>query len=142
MTDDGTDRGKSAVVVCLDDEPQILSALRRLLRNEPYEFLATDRPDVALTWVVERRAELVIADQRMPGISGLEVLETVRLCSPETVRVMLTAHSDLSEVLQVRGIDAIERLVRKPWDGEELKRTLRLLLATRSGDRRPAGPLS
>jgi len=143
MTDDGTaDHGKSAVIVCLDDEPQILSALRRLLRNEPYEFLATDRPDVALAWVVERRAEIVIADQRMPGISGLEVLETVRLCSPETVRVMLTAQSDLTEVLQVRGIDAIERLVRKPWDGEELKRTLRLLLATRSTDRRPAGPLS
>lgn len=143
MMDDGTaDPGRSAVVVCLDDEPQILSALRRLLRNEPYEFLATDRPDLALAWVVERRADLLIADQRMPGISGLEVLETVRLCSPETVRVMLTAQSDLTEVLQIRGIDAIERLVRKPWDGEELKRTLRLLLATRSADRRPAGPLS
>ncbi len=143
MTDGRTpDPGKSAVIVCLDDEAQILSALRRLLRNEPYEFLATDRPDVALAWVVERRAEIVIADQRMPGISGLEVLETVRLCSPETVRVMLTAQSDLTEVLQVRGIDAIERLVRKPWDGEELKRTLRLLLATRSADRRPAGPRS
>jgi len=133
VTVDGTAvPGLAAVVVCLDDEPQILSALRRLLRNEPYDFLATDRPDVALAWVVERKAALVIADQRMPGISGLEVLETVRLCSPDTVRVMLTAKSDLTEVLQVRGIDAIDQLVRKPWDGEELKRTLRLLLGQRS----------
>lgn len=142
MDDRAADRGKSAVVVCLDDEPQILSALRRLLRNEPYEFLTTERPDLALAWVVERKADLVIADQRMPGISGLEVLETVRLCSPDTVRVMLTAQSDLTEVLQVRGIDAIERLVRKPWDGEELKRTLRLLLSARSGDRRQSDSLS
>ena len=136
MTGNGTAaRGESTVVVCLDDEPQILSALRRLLRNEPYDFLSTERPDEALAWVVDRRAALVIADQRMPGISGLEVLETVRLCSPETVRVLLTAQSDLTEVLQVRGIDAIDRLVRKPWDGEELKKLLRLLLVQRPAPR-------
>jgi response regulator RpfG family c-di-GMP phosphodiesterase len=128
-----------AVVVCVDDELPILAALRRLLRHEPYEFLATDRPDLAMAWVLEKKADLVIADQRMPGISGLEILETVKLCSPRTVRVMLTGQSDLTGILKIKGLEAIDRLVRKPWDADELKNTLRILLSERDEDRRPPG---
>lgn len=139
---DGTGRAGSAVIVCIDDELPILSSLRRLLRHEPYEFLATDKPDVALAWVLEKKADLIIADQRMPGISGLDLLDTVRLCSPDTVRVMLTGHSDLTAVLQVRRMAAIDRLVRKPWDGEDLKRVLKTLLSERTREPGPPDPAS
>jgi response regulator RpfG family c-di-GMP phosphodiesterase len=120
-------------VVCVDDEAPVLSALRRLLRSEPYEFLATEKPDLAVAWVLERKAQLMIADQRMPHMSGLQVLELVRTCSPTTVRVMLTGQSDLSEILKLGRIDAIDRVVRKPWEGEELKGLLRQLLFGSSG---------
>jgi DNA-binding NtrC family response regulator len=117
------------VVVCVDDEPAILASLQRLLRNEPYRLMTTENPEEAVTWVLEQRARVVIADQRMPGMSGLQLLERVRSCSPSTVRVMLSGHSDLTHVLHRTKIEAIERLVRKPWDPDELKVTLRELVS-------------
>jgi DNA-binding NtrC family response regulator len=117
------------VVVCVDDEPAILASLQRLLRNEPYRLMTTGKPEEAVTWVLENRARVVIADQRMPGMSGLELLELVRNCSPSTARVMLSGQTDLSGVLQRTKLEAIDRLVRKPWDGEELKDTLRSLVS-------------
>jgi diguanylate cyclase len=116
------------VVVCVDDEPAILAALHRLLRNEPYRLLTTEKPEEAVTWVLENHARVVIADQRMPGMSGLELLELIRACSPSTVRVMLSGQSDLSGVLQRKKLEAIDRMLRKPWDGDELKSALRSLL--------------
>jgi response regulator RpfG family c-di-GMP phosphodiesterase len=116
------------VVVCVDDEPAILASLRRLFRNEPYVLLTTEKPDEAMTWVLERKARVVIADQRMPSMSGLQLLEMVQACSPTTARVMLTGQSDLTGILKRRSILAIEQLVRKPWEPEEFKNTVRRLL--------------
>ena len=124
-----SDAPNPPVVVCVDDEPAILASLQRLLRNEPYRLMTTGSPEEAVTWVLEQRARVVIADQRMPGMSGLELLELVRSCSPSTVRVMLSGHSDLSGVLSRTKIEAIDQLVRKPWDADELKATLRALVS-------------
>lgn len=119
---------RERVVVCVDDEPAILASLRRLLRNEPYEFLTTERPDVAMSWVLQRKANVLIADQRMPSMSGLQLLEMVQACSPETVRVMLTGQSDLTGVMKRTTIEAVDRMLRKPWEPEELKGVLRELV--------------
>jgi DNA-binding NtrC family response regulator len=119
---------RAHVVVSIDDEPAVLSALRRLFRNEPFEFLATEKPDEALAWILERHASMVVTDQRMPSISGLALLERVRACSPSTLRVMLTGHSDLTGVFKRARIEAVQKLIRKPWDGDELRRTVRELL--------------
>jgi DNA-binding NtrC family response regulator len=116
------------VVVCVDDESSILSSLQRLLRKEPYEFLTTQKPDQAMNWIMEKQASLVIADQRMPGITGLDLLEIVKICSPSTIRVILTGYSDLTGILKLKKIDAIQRLLRKPWDGDELRGVVRELL--------------
>src|SRR6185295_417533 len=119
------------VVVCIDDEPAILASLRRLFRNEPCTLLTTEKPDEAMAWVLERKARVVIADQRMPSMTGLQLLEMVKACSPETVRVMLTGQSDLTSIMKRKTIDTVEHLVRKPWEPEELKITLRKLLERR-----------
>jgi DNA-binding NtrC family response regulator len=119
------------VVVCIDDEPEILSSLRRLLRNEPYVFLTTEQPDEAVRWVLEKKARVLIADQRMPSMSGLELLEIVQVLSPETARVMMSGQTDLSGVMKVRTLEAIGRLVRKPWEAEELKSIIRELVRKR-----------
>jgi DNA-binding NtrC family response regulator len=124
---------KDHVVVCVDDESSILSSLQRLLRKEPYEFLATQKPDQAMNWIMQKQASLVIADQRMPGITGLDLLEIVKICSPSTIRVILTGYSDLTGILKLKKIDAIQRLLRKPWDGDELRGVLRELLLRKEG---------
>lgn len=116
------------VVVCIDDEPAILASLRRLLRNEPYRLMTTEKPDEAMAWVLEMKARVVIADQRMPTMSGLQLLEMVQACSPETSRVMLTGQSDLTGILKRTTLEAVEQLVRKPWEPDELKRLVRRLL--------------
>ena len=116
------------VVVCVDDDASILSALRRTLRNEPYEFLATENPSDALDWVLVRKARVVLADQRMPIVTGLEFLDLVRACSPSTVRIMITGQSDLSGVLKRKSLESIQKLIRKPWDDLQLKELLRRLL--------------
>jgi DNA-binding NtrC family response regulator len=123
-----SDSQTAPVVVLVDDEPEILSSLRRLLRKEPYEVLATGNPEEAVAWTLLRKASVVMTDQRMPSMSGLELLEIIRLCSPSTVRVMLSGQTDLTGVMKLARIGAIERLVRKPWDGEDLKGLLRELL--------------
>ena len=116
------------VVVCVDDEPAILASLRRLFRNESCVLLTTEKPDEAMTWILERKARVVIADQRMPSMSGLQLLEMVHACSPETARVMLTGQSDLTGILKRRSLEAVEHLVRKPWEPEEFRNTVRRLL--------------
>jgi len=124
------------VVVCVDDEPAVLASLRRLFRNEPVELLTTEKPDEAMAWVLQRKARVLITDQRMPGMSGLALLELVQACSPGTARVMLSGQSDLTSVLKRTSIQAIERMVRKPWEPEALKGLVRDML-----DRTPAaGP--
>ena len=116
------------VVVCVDDDPSILSALRRAFRQEPFEFLGTEDPSQALDWVLLRKARIVLADQRMPRVTGLEFLDLVRACSPSTLRIMITGQSDLTGVLKRKTLESIQKLVRKPWDDAELKDLLRRLL--------------
>ena len=82
-----------------------------------------------MSWVLEIHGRVVTADQLLPGLSVLELLELVGACSPSSVRVMVSGQSDLTGVIQRKKLEAIDRLLRKPWDGEELKTALRSLLA-------------
>lgn len=120
------------VVLCVDDEDAILQSLRRLLRREPYDLLTTSEPQEALDWVRERHISIVIADQRMPAMNGTELLKSVRLQSPETGRAMLTAFPGLEAVEEERH-EAVEKLIAKPWDDEELRLAIRRMLGHHSG---------
>lgn len=118
------------LVVCVDDEPAILGALRRALRSEPYRLLTTGSPAIVLEWIGSRDVDVLISDHRMPGMAGAELLQEVRRRSPDTARVMLTAYPE--EVFRTRGIRAdADCLIGKPWDGDLLKRTVRQLLFDR-----------
>ena len=123
------------VVVCVDDEPGILSALRRSLRAEPYELLTTDRPENALRWVNSRDVSLVITDQRMPGMEGTELLEEVMRRSPSTARILLTAYP--GSAITTPGLRHwTECMISKPWDNVMLRKTIRQLLGERELDQK------
>lgn len=121
------------VVVCVDDSEEVLSSLRRRLKGEPYELRLTDDPRRVLEWIAEGPVDLVLADQRMPALSGLELLETVRDCSPETALILMSGVPD-SELELRRSELRRERFVPKPWDGDEPRLSIRRAL-----DRRPPG---
>ncbi|HVE40032.1 MAG TPA: response regulator [Planctomycetota bacterium] len=121
------------VVVCVDDEPAILSALRRSLRAEPYDVLTTEDPESALCWVRTRDVSLVISDQRMPGMAGTELLEKVSKRSPSTARMLLTAFAgDTMGTPWLR--HWAECMISKPWDNRMLRKTIRQILGDRELD--------
>ncbi|MBI2932156.1 MAG: response regulator [Planctomycetes bacterium] len=119
-----THRARRHVVVVVDDDPRVLAALQRLLQREPYEIVALETPGEVLECVEERQVSLIIADQRMPEMTGTDLLRAVGDLSPETARIMLTGYP---ECVPLEG-EAYQRLFVKPWDGEQLKRTIRHLL--------------
>lgn len=118
------------LVVCVDDERPILGALQRLLRGEPYELLTTDRPNQALDWIGSRNVSLVVSDYRMPEMSGVDLLLAVQQRSPTTERIMLTGYAGERVVLKSMGRGLLW-LLSKPWNNDELKRTIRSRLRER-----------
>jgi len=120
------------LVVCVDDEPQILASLSRLLRQEPYRLRTTTDPEEALEWVRSGEVALLLADYRMPRMSGTTLLQIAKASSPGTARLMLTGYPGETLVIAA-GEAGLMHLVGKPWDDEVLKRTIRGLL-TRRGD--------
>ena len=121
------------VVVCVDDEPAILSALRRSLRTENYEILTTESPEHALRWVGTRDISLVITDQRMPAMQGTDLLDEVTRRSPSTARIILTAYPGAT-VATPRLRHRTECMITKPWDTTMLRQTIRRLLLDRELD--------
>src|SRR5712675_2029481 len=81
-------------VVCVDDEPLVRQALHRLLRKEPYEVFIAEGPAEALQYMQEYDVGLVVSDQRMPEMSGVEFLRNVRRVSPSTKGILLTAYPE------------------------------------------------
>ena len=117
----------SPAVLVVDDEVRILSALRRSLRREGYEILTAETVEEALRVLDERPVALILTDQKMPGMSGVQFLaEAARRC-PEAVRMLITGWTEEipREQLDDLGVCA---LITKPWDDEKLKATLRRAL--------------
>ncbi|MBI3368002.1 MAG: response regulator [Burkholderiales bacterium] len=109
-----------ATVLCVDDEPNILSALKRVLRANDLCVLTATSGAQALQMLSEMPADLVISDMRMPGMDGAQLLEQVRERWPDAVRLLLTGQSDLETTVAAINRGQIFRYLRKPWDEAEL----------------------
>src|SRR3982750_1970411 len=129
--------GEKPLVVCIDDDPPVLAAIRRLFRREPYELVTMGEPSEVMDLIESRRVDLIIADQRMPGILGTDLLKTIRQKSPTTACVILTGHADLSDIAGAMNDGAVDRLIRKPWNDEEFRGMVRQLLLPRPEGREP-----
>lgn len=118
-----------ATLLIVDDEPHILSAMRRCLRREGYELLLAEGPARALSWLDTRRVDLVLSDQMMPGMRGTELLDEVAKRQPSAARLLITGggrDSIAGDALARLGID---EPLSKPWDDAVLKEALRKALA-------------
>ncbi len=116
----GRMEGKEPLVVCVDDEARVLAALRRSLSAGPYALVTLERPHDALELAGRRPVSVLVTDQRMPALSGLELAREVRRISPRTTVFVLTAYLDTaSRVLS--GEPGVARLFTKPWDDRDLR---------------------
>lgn len=112
-------------VLFLDDEPNILKAIQRLLRNEPMRVLTATDPNEALAILRETPTQVVVTDQRMPSMSGVDFLSAVRDQHADMVRIMLTGYTEMNIAVEAINKGEIYRLITKPWNDDELRATLR-----------------
>ncbi len=116
-------------ILCVDDEANILSSLKRLFRNEDYKLLTAMSAKDGLSVLENQPVHVVISDYMMPGMTGTEFLYAVKQRFPNTVRVILSGYADLQAVLEAINKGAVFRFLTKPWGDEELKVSVRQCLA-------------
>ncbi len=102
-------------VLCLDDEPHVLRALQWLLQKD-FEVHTSDNAPDALRLLGRHDFDVVVSDQRMPGITGVEFLRHVRKLAPRAMRILLTGYSDLDAMVRSVNESEVYRFVTKPWD--------------------------
>lgn len=112
-------------LLLLDDEDNILSALRRLLRREGYRIHVTTSPEQAYEMLATFPIGVVVSDQRMPQMSGTEFLQQVKRLYPLTVRMVLSGYSGMQAVQDAVNEGAIWRFLSKPWDDDALRDQIR-----------------
>jgi DNA-binding NtrC family response regulator len=113
-----TEAGKPRLLL-VDDEPDILDFLERALRRR-YEVTRFSDPVAALAAVKIREFDVLITDQKMPALSGLELLEAVAALQPDTVRVLISGFTDVPEIARALSLARIHNFVLKPIDSEQL----------------------
>ena len=130
---------KKGVVLCVDDEPNILRSLQWLLQKEFEVHTATSGQD-GLALIEKHDFDAVISDQRMPGMMGSEFLREVRVHSPRTMRMLLTGYSDLSAIVRSVNEGEVFRFIHKPWKFNELLQVVgeAVQLAQSTGQEVPA----
>jgi CheY-like chemotaxis protein len=116
--------GARPVLLVVDDEPRILSALQRSLRREGYEILTADSGAAALRTLRAQRVDVLLTDHKMPGMTGLELIREVAAQWPGIARFLLTGWSAEVSAEEIRRL-GIRGLVPKPWDDAQLKALLR-----------------
>ena len=110
-----------STVLCVDDEPNILSALQRVLRGEVDRVLTAPGGAEALELLEHEPVDLVISDMRMPGMDGLQLLERLHAQRPQTVRILLTGHADIDSAIGAVNRGAVFRYLQKPWQENLLR---------------------
>ncbi len=112
-------------VLLVDDEEQVIRALRRALMDENYEICSAANGEEAWALFCQRPFKVVVCDERMPGMSGAELLTRVSNRFPETVRIMLTGQATLDAAMKAVNEGEIYRFFAKPWNDMEVRLSIR-----------------
>ncbi|NMM38731.1 MAG: response regulator [Glaciimonas sp.] len=111
---------RQSTLLCVDDEPNILSSLRRLFRAKGYRVLVAESGYAGLQVLATEAVDLVISDMRMPEMDGAHFLELVRTRWPDTIRILLTGYADVSSIIEAINRGEIYRYITKPWDDNDM----------------------
>jgi serine/threonine-protein kinase len=116
-----TPGARKARILFVDDEERIVTALRSIFRSNYHVFTATNGPE-ALEFVRKFQPHVVVSDQRMPQMTGVELLRRVKGIAPNAVRMLLTGYSDLAAIVGSINDGEVFRFISKPWDNQEIQR--------------------
>jgi EAL domain-containing protein (putative c-di-GMP-specific phosphodiesterase class I)/CheY-like chemotaxis protein len=108
-------------LLLVDDEPNILAALKRLLRGDQYQIHIAGDGAMGLEVLARHPVDVIVSDQRMPGMLGADFLRKAREIAPDTIRIMLSGYTELQSVTDAVNEGAIYKFLTKPWDDEQLR---------------------
>ena len=117
--------GSKPTVVLLDDDERDLMLLEQILRPDGFRILKTTDPARAFELLASRPVRIVISDQNMPGLTGVEFLSQVRKLHPDVIRILFTSSHDPETIAKAANEAAIHNFMMKDWDAERLRREVR-----------------
>lgn len=114
-------RKHERTLLLVDDEQHILSALKRLFRRDGYRVLTADSGAQGLEVLLAESVDVIISDQRMPGMTGVEFLRRAKELRADTVRMTLSGYTDLQSIIDAVNEGAVYKFLTKPWDDVRLR---------------------
>lgn len=112
-------------ILCVDDEENVLKSLKRLLLEEDWELLIASNGELGLEILRENEVHLIIADFRMPEMTGVEFLKKAKEIRPGAIRIILSGFADVNAIVNAINEGEIYKFISKPWNDDELKITIR-----------------
>ncbi|OGT03024.1 MAG: hypothetical protein A2143_05780 [Gallionellales bacterium RBG_16_57_15] len=122
---EGADSTRQRTLLLVDDEAEIVTALERLLRRDGYRILTACSAREGLEQLAKNNVGVIISDQCMPEMTGVEFFKRVKELHPETVRIVLSDHTELQSVTDAINEGAVYKFLVKPWDDELLRAKIR-----------------
>jgi putative two-component system response regulator len=108
------------IVLLVDDEQNVLNALKRVFIDSDIEVLTASSPFEALEILAKTDGvSVIVSDNLMPGMSGIEFLQKAKLTTPDAVRIMLTGYADLEAVIDAINKGEVYKFITKPWDDND-----------------------
>ena len=111
-------------VLFVDDEPNVLNAIKRIFVDEDYEIITAHSAMEGMAVMKNNEVRVVVSDYRMPDINGIEFLREVNEHWPETVRIVLSGYADIASIVAAVNEGQIYKFIPKPWNDDELRMTV------------------
>jgi response regulator RpfG family c-di-GMP phosphodiesterase len=124
LASENADPDIQGAVLFVDDEENILTSLKRLMRKQPLKCFFASSAEEGLAILNEEKVDVIISDMRMPNMDGADFLTKCKARWPKTMRVLLTGHADISATITALNHGGIYRYLSKPWDEQELLETI------------------
>lgn len=112
------------VVLFVDDEQNVLAAARRIFAEEPLEIVTAPDGKEGLAVLREREVAVIVSDNMMPGMDGVQFLETAKGLAPDTMRILMTGYADIQAAMDAINRGGVFRFLTKPWDNDHLRKTI------------------
>lgn len=111
--------GPKHPILIVDDEPDVLFSLKGLLRRD-FELHTAESGEQALEILRQHPIHVIMTDQRMPGMTGVQLMSQAKALHPEAIRIVFTGYADIKAVVEAINTGGLYRYITKPWDPDEL----------------------
>lgn len=123
-------------ILIVDDQPLVLDVLKEILSRGPYDVMAAPSGEEALELLAHDPIDVVISDERMPGMQGSEFLALVRQRHPDTIRIILTGHASVDAAIRAINEGEIFRFLKKPVNSQDLHAAVKDSLAHKNAGKK------